>query len=476
MRTAGALTALACTLLMHTATVEAENTAPAIAAPHAAYLQQLDEAFTAVVARVQPAVVAIFAERTVASDENPYEGTPFERFFGPRRGPNVPRDGQGSGVIVTLEDDYYIITNNHVIRGSDQIRVQTSDDRHFEAEIVGADSLSDLAVLKVEADSLPSVRLGDSSDLQVGQWVLALGNPFGFEHTVTSGIVSALGRGRFTADEYGSFIQTDAAINPGNSGGPLVNLEGEVVGINTAIVAGRTMGGTPGNIGLGFAIPANLARNVLGQLVAHGEVRRGLLGIGIENIGPTMADALGLDSTQGVMVERVYRGRAAEKAGVEKGDVIVALDGEPVRDVTDLKSRIGATPPGTEVELEILREDETERIPVVLDELNKEAMLRGNQPVTTEKLGMQVQELTPELAKRLRYEGESGVLIGGVRRGSDAARQGLRPGDLIQEVERRAVDSVDDFIEAVDKAEAGDAILLLVRSGKETNFVALRVR
>ena len=440
-----------------------------------AHLRQLSDGFTAVVARVKPAVVAIFTERELGESANPYQGTPFERFFGRPLPDN--RVGQGSGVIVRLEDDYYILTNNHVIKNADQIRVQTHDDRHFEAEIVGADSLSDLAVLKVDADDLPSVKLGNSDELQVGEWVLAVGNPFGFEHTVTSGIVSALGRGRFGRDEYGSFIQTDAAINPGNSGGPLVNLDGEVVGINTAIVANNRASRGAGSVGLGFSIPANLTKNVLGQLVEFGEVRRGLLGIEIRAIDPTMADALGMDSTHGVMVRKVRRESAADKAGVESGDVIIALDGRPVRGVTDLRSRIGASMPGTRVELEVLRDENKKQITVVLDQLTEESLAIGeSKSIANKKLGLSVQDMTPDLTRRLGYKGEQGVLVRDVRRGSDAARQGIRPGDLIQEVERTVVESVDDFIEAVDGIEEGDAILLLIRRGKETYFAALRVR
>ena len=477
MRKIGALLVIACTLT----TVGSAEAYDAVTPTNddVAGLRQLSDAFTTVVARVKPSVVAIFTEREIETSENPYRGTPFERFFGP--GPygnpeDGPREGQGSGVIVTLEGRNYILTNNHVIRQADQIRIQTNDNRHFAAEVVGADSLSDLAVLKIEAEDLPSVRLGDSDELKVGEWVLAIGNPFGFEHTVTAGIVSALGRGRFVRNEYGSFIQTDADINPGNSGGPLVNLDGEVVGINTAIVANRGSRGRTGSIGLGFAIPANLTKNVLGQLVEFGEVRRGLLGVEISDIDPTMADALGLTSTHGVIVQRVKKKFAADKAGVEKGDVIIALDDVPVRDVTDLKSRIGASAPGTRVELEVLREDESRRIPVILDQLTEESLARAPQSAVTRKLGLSVQDLTPELARRLGYEGESGVLITAVGRGSDAARQGLGRGDLIQEVERKPIESVEDFTEAVDRAEEGDAILMLVRSGKQTNFVALRVR
>ena len=331
-------------------------------------LQQLSDAFASVAARVEPGVVAIVAEKTMGvASRDPFQGTPFERFFGNPRGfrpreESRPQGGQGSGVIVRHEDDYYILTNNHVVKGADEIWVELTDERHFEAEVVGADSLSDLAVLKVDAEDLPVVPLGDSDELKVGQWVLAVGNPFGYEHTVTSGIVSALGRRRF-GDEYGSFVQTDAAINPGNSGGPLVNLRGEVVGINTAIAGAgsRFRGGIVDNAGIGFAIPVNLVRDVLQQLVEHGEVRRGLLGVFIKDISPVMAEALGMENTQGVLIDKVIADGAAEKAGVEQGDVVLALDGKSVRSTTELKSRIGQTSPGTRVELLVLRDEKEAR-------------------------------------------------------------------------------------------------------------------
>ena len=441
-------------------------------------LRALSDAFTSVVAEVKPSVVAIVTEREIVQSEDPYRGTPFEHFFSPFRGERQPRQGQGSGVVVSYGSDYYILTNNHVIAEAKEIQVQLAEDRHFDAEVVGADSLSDLAVLKVEEDDLPAVPLGNSDKLRVGEWVLALGNPFGLEHTVTSGIISALGRDRI-GSEYGSFIQTDASINPGNSGGPLVNLSGEIVGINTAIIgAGSRYGGNVGSAGVGFAIPANLARNVLRQLVEYGEVRRGLLGIGIGDVDPVMAEALGMENTQGVLVRRVAQESAAYKAGVKVGDVILAVDGESMRNSTDLRSRIGATEPGTRVELEVLRDDKSRHIEVVLDQLTEETRSAAGPATHTEKrLGFHVQDLTLEIAQRLGYEEGSGVLVVGVESGSEAQKQGLRRGDLIAEVERKPVSSVEEYAEAIDQIGEDDkAILMLVRRGKRTVFVAMRVR
>lgn len=436
---------------------------------------QFSEAFSAVAAKVKPAVVAIITERTVdLAFDHPFRGTPFrDYYFRVPRGPRSRQyqEGLSSGVIVRYLSENYILTNNHAIRGAEKIQVGMADERYFEAEIVGTDSLSDLAVLKIDSKNLPHLTLGDSDSLKVGEWVLALGTPFGLEHTITSGIVSALGRDRSSAREYGSFIQTDAAINPGNSGGALVNLHGELVGINTAIVSR-----SGGYQGIGFAIPVNLAKNVMEQLVEHGEVKRGLLGVTIDDIDPVTAEALGLENAKGVQITGVTPGRAADKAGVERGDVVVELDGESVRNTTDLKSRIGATPPGTQVKLGVLRDGEERTITVVLEQLTEEVLAaHSSRPQGTEKLGMKVQTLTPELSRQLGYEEMSGVVITELLRGGEAARRGLRPMDLVQEVNRRPVKTESDFYEAIGKLEGEEAVLLLVRRGNMTRFIGLKL-
>ena len=436
---------------------------------------QFSEAFAAVAAKVKPAVVAIITERTVdLAFDNPFRGTPFgDYYFRVPRGPRSRQyqEGLSSGVIVRYQSENYILTNNHAIRGAEKIQVGMADERYFEAEIVGTDSLSDLAVLKIDSKNLPHLTLGNSDSLKVGEWVLALGTPFGLEHTITSGIVSALGRDRSSAREYGSFIQTDAAINPGNSGGALVNLHGELVGINTAIVSR-----SGGYQGIGFAIPVNLAKNVMEQLVEHGEVKRGLLGVTIDDIDPVTAEALGLENAKGVQITGVTPGRAAGKAGVKRGDVVVELDGESIRNTTDLRSRIGATPPGTQVELGVLRDGEEKTIIVVLEQLTEEVLAaHSSKPHGTEELGMRVQNLTPELSRQLGYEEMSGVVITDVLRGSEAARRGLRPRDLVQEVNRRPVKTVSDFEEAIGKLEGEEAVLLLVRRGNMTRFIGLKL-
>ena len=443
-------------------------------------LRQMSDGFAELAAQVKPGVVKITTEGTVNVERrSPWSGTPWEDL------PDQLRDGQGSGVIINFSGNQYIITNNHVIRHADNIRVEMTDSRFFEAEVIGRDSLSDIAVLKVADEDLPTVAMGDSDQLREGEWVMAIGSPLTFSHSVSTGIISALGRERFL-DEYGSFIQTDAAINPGNSGGALVNLGGELVGINTAIVSRSRSGG---NIGLGFAIPINLVKDVVAQLVEHGEVRRGLLGVHIANLDPLAAETMGLDRNYGVVINEVTSGGAADKAGVKVGDVVLAIDGQPMRNLTELRDRIGRTAPGTEVELLVLRDGKEKRIKVELELRTEEAVAAGRSRDDTdaeqEALGLKVQELTDELAQRLGYEDEDGVLIARVKRGSEAARRGLRRGMLIQEVNRKQVETqevnrkqvetVEDLEDALAEIEPGDAFMMQVLGQRGTRLVGMRM-
>ena len=437
-------------------------------------LQMLSDGFAEIAAEVKPGVVAIATEGTVTTSgsNNPFRGTPWENFM-PDQPRERPRDGQGSGVIIRFRGEQYVLTNNHVVRDADDIRVQLSDSRFFEAEVVGRDSLSDIAVLKIDAEDLPSVQMGDSDELREGEWVLAIGNPMGLAHSVTTGIISAVGRGRF-GGEYGSFIQTDAAINPGNSGGALVNLRGELIGINTAIVSR-----SGGSVGIGFAIPVNLVQHVVGQLVEHGEVRRGLLGVFIGDLDPLVAEAMGLDNTQGAVIERVMKGKAADKGGVKADDIVVEIDGYPIRNSTELRSRIGRTAPGVKVELVVLREGKKKKLNVVLEALTEEALAantRQDQEGEAQgPLGVNVQELTDELAQRLGYEDDSGVLVAQVQAGSEAARRGLKRGMLIQAVNQRRVESVDDFTDVVGEIEPGTAFMMRIKAQGGTRLVGMRM-
>ena len=433
-----------------------------------ALLRSLNEAYTAVAAQVKPGVVSVATEKILpAQGRNPFRGTPWEPFFG-RSTPSrrEPQYGLGSGVIVEHGGDYYILTNNHVIEGADQVNVELTDERTFEVEVLGTDPNTDLAVLSIDVGDLSALPLGDSAGLQVGELVFAVGNPLGLEHSITRGIISALGRDRIGNDEYGSFIQTDASINPGNSGGALVNIEGELVGINTAIA---TRSG--GSDGIGFAIPVNLARNIMEQLIEYGEVRRGWLGVGIGDIDDDAAEYFKLGGRKGVLINRVMEGTPAEEAGLQSGDVILQVDDVEVRDATALRNRIAQTRPGSRVELLVWRDGREKIIKAKLDQKQEPKLSLQR----LEKLGIAVQPLTDELAQQLDFGEESGILITEVIRGSIAYRKGLRRGDLIIEVNRRPVPDKEKFDAVLEEGLARDKILLVVLRGDSTFFVVLPV-
>ncbi len=431
------------------------------------FLRQMSDGFAELAAQVKPGVVKITTEGTE-------EGRVFDLPWGrPFRVPEQERRGQGSGVIAEFDGQQYIITNNHVISRAEDIRVEGTDSRFFAAEVVGRDSLSDVAVLKIDADDLPTLTMGDSDQLREGEWVMAIGNPLGFSHSVTMGTVSALGRDRF-GPEYGSFIQTDAALNKGNSGGALVNLRGELVGINTAITSNDG-----GNIGIGFAIPINLVKHVAEQLIEHGEVRRGLLGVHIRDLKPLLAEAMGLDNTQGVLIDRVRAGQAADKAGIKRDDIVLEVDGQPVHNAVDLRSQIGRTAPGVEVELLVLRGGERKRIKVELESLTEEALATSAGARDSNEargpLGIRVENLKDEWAERLGYEEESGVVIVRVARGSEAAKRGLRRGMLIQEINDEQVETVEDYEDALGEIEPGSAFMMRVLGQRGTRLIGMRM-
>ena len=434
-------------------------------------LQKFSDAFAAVAAEARPGVVTLFSERVVQT-RDPFAGTPFRdpflrRFFQiPEHRGEQRQQGLGSGVIIS--EDGYILTNNHVIQGADKIRIELGDRRSFDAEIVGTDKPTDLAVLKVDGKNLPTVPMGNSDDLKVGQWVLAIGNPFGLQHTVTYGIVSAVGRGGIGLAYYEDFIQTDAAINPGNSGGAMVNLKGELVGINTAIV---TRSG--GYQGIGFAIPVNMARNIMEQLVETGEVKRGFLGVSIQDVTREMAEAMDLQANKGVLVAGVEEDSPADEAGLERGDLILAVNGRAVNSVYELRNRISQTTPGSNVALKILREGKEKKVSVALGELEAETTAGVSRQ--EEALGWEVQALDGELARRLGYPQGSGVVVTNVRPGSAASNRGIRRGDLILEINRRPVEDLEAYTRMMSQLNAGDNALLLVRRGRRTFFVPIRI-
>ncbi|MDT8419329.1 MAG: DegQ family serine endoprotease [Desulfuromonadales bacterium] len=448
-------------------------------------MKQTGLAFRSVAKKVSPAVVFIKVEKEVAAQGAPENFSPFgspfsddffRRFFGvppqyqqPHRAPQKRQEvGQGSGFLMT--PDGYILTNNHVVGDADRVQVQMLDGREYEAEIVGTDPGSDLAVIKVDESDLPFLTLGDSETLEVGDWVLAIGNPFGLSHTLTAGVVSAKGRSGIGLNDYEDFIQTDAAINPGNSGGPLVNLDGEVVGINTAIFSR-----SGGYMGIGFAIPVNMAKGIRNQLIEYGEVRRGRLGVYIQDMTRDLADSFGLKKASGILVTQVVEGSPAEEAGLEQGDVILKIEDDDVDDVASFRNRVALTAPGTTVNLVILRDGDRKNVKVQIGTLDHEdSSLSGGQTDLHES-GMSLQQLTPELAERFGYEGERGVLVAGVESGSPADRAGIKPGSLILEINRQEVPGVAEARKLLGAAK-GKTLLLLVRQGQGTRYVALKVK
>jgi serine protease Do len=354
------------------------------------------------------------------------------------------------------------------VENADEITARLGSGKEFKATVVGKDAKTDIALLRIEnAADLTAVTLGDSDGLKVGEWVMAIGNPFGLDHTVTAGIVSA--KGRFIgAGNYDDYIQTDAAINPGNSGGPLINLRGEVVGINSAIFSR-----TGGNIGIGFAVPINLAKELLPQLKEKGKVTRGWLGVLIQKVTPEIAESLSLPESRGALVADVVKDGPAAGAGLKVGDVIVEFDGRPVRESNELPLMVAREPIGKEVTVKVLRDKETKEFKVTIAELKDEEVAAAGKN-DGEKLGLTVQTLTPEIAQNLGVPELKGVVVTAVESGSSAEDAGLRRGDIILEVNRQAIEDVDDYRKALRASEKGKNVLLLVRRGDNTIFLALK--
>jgi len=442
-------------------------------------LQNTSKAFVAIAKKVIPTVVAIQTKTKVEYRKVPErQHTPFDDFFGDdfwRRFfpyPDGPRKGLGSGVIVSKEG--YILTNNHVIQGADKIRVSLSDGRKFDAEVIGKDKLTDLAVIKIDGKDLSAIRFGDSNALEVGEWVLAFGNPFEQYNTMTQGIVSAKGRehlnfGRATPT-YQNFIQTTAAINPGNSGGALVNLNGELVGINAAI---QTTSG--GFLGIGFAIPINMARDVMEELIGKGRVVRGYLGVQISDVDGDMADALKLDEPYGAMVQQVMKDESAEKAGVKAGDVIIEVNGARIENAGHLQRMIARLDPGKRVELTVWRDGAKKKLRVKLGERPDAEQVAEKEEGEENKLGIQVQALTEDIARQLGYEDEEGVLVSWVDPNGPAAEKGIRRGDLIQRIGRLEITSIKEYNKAIKKLKPGGAVMILLKQRDRAFFVAIKI-
>lgn len=430
--------------------------------------------FAPVVKRALPAVVNVSSSKVVKSSEElaPFFSDPFfRRFFGDEFGNRTPREQRehslGSGVIIS--QDGYILTNNHVIEGATDVKVTLSDKREFSAKVVGKDAKTDIAVLKVNATNLPTLPFGDSSRTQPGDVVLAIGNPFGLSQTVTMGIVSATGRGGLGIEDYEDFIQTDAAINPGNSGGALIDTQGNLIGINTAILSRAG-----GNQGIGFAIPINMAREVTDQILKHGRVIRGYLGVVIQPVTPAIQQAMGLKDINGALVGDVSPNSPASRAGIARGDVIVSLNGQPVASSQELRLKIAMTKPGSVVKLGVIRDGRPMDVSVTLGELPSKGESEAGPGSSENALqGVSVEELTPSILRDLGLPpGTKGVVVSDVNPSSPAADAGLRRGDVIQQVNRKPVTSVAEFRRLVELA-GKQTVLLLVNRGGQTMFVAV---
>ena len=433
--------------------------------------------FSSVLKPALPAVVNIHTSKVVKQKQgqNPFGNDPFFRqFFGDQFGPQgkpQPEREQSLGSGVILTPDGTIVTNNHVIDGASDIKVQLADKREFQAKLVGTDPKTDVAVLKINATGLPTLPLGDSTALHVGDLVFAIGDPFGIGETATMGIVSATGRGGLGIENYEDFIQTDASINPGNSGGAMIDLHGNLVGINTAILTG----GSGGNQGVGFAIPISLAKNVMDQILTHGKVVRGYLGVYIQDVTPEMARAFGLEQAGGALVGDVSPDTPAARAGLKKGDVILKLNGEPVDSRNQLTLHVSQTPPGTTVKLGIWRDGKSQDVNITLGELpEKAAKAEGEEASSNNALeGVDVENITSEIAQQLNLPaGTHGVVVNDVDPASPAATTGLSRGDVIQEVNHKPVHNVDEYNQAITST-GKKPVLLLVNHGGRTSYIVI---
>lgn len=396
----------------------------------------------------------------------------YDRFFGERE--PRPKQGMGSGFVI--DNEGHILTNYHVVDGADEITVNIQNgDKELEmsATLVGKDSKTDIALIKLvpepgQSNTFPHLKFGNSDNLEVGEWVMAIGNPFGLSHTVTVGVVSAKDRS-IGAGPYDEYIQTDASINPGNSGGPLINIKGEVIGINTAIISGNT----GGNVGIGFAIPINVAKGILKDLREKGTVTRGWLGVMIQKITPDLAQSFNLKETDGALVGDVIPNGPADQAGIERGDVIVRFNNEAVVEMEELPKIVAATSPGKEVDVVVIRDGQKKTIKVKLEVLKDEPVKVAS---TQDTMGLQVQDITPEIAQSLKLDLKEGVLVSDVTAGKSAAEAGMRRGDVITEVNRKAIRNTGDYRRETSGLKSGDTALMLVRRGGSTIYVAVKLQ
>ena len=432
------------------------------------------QSFADLAEKVRPAVVNISTTSTVTIPGSPFhqffgqdQGGPlddfFKNFFGQMPDRQMKQQSLGSGIIINK--DGYILTNNHVVDNADEIKVKLSDGRELKAKVVGRDTKTDLALIKISSlfENLPVLALGDSEKMRVGDWVLAVGNPFGLEHTVTQGIISATGR-VIGSGPYDDFLQTDAPINPGNSGGPLVNLKGEVIGINTAIA--------PQGQGIGFAIPSALAKSIMTQLKEKGKVVRGWIGVSIQTVTPELAQSFGLKEAGGALVSEVFKDGPADKAGMKIGDVIVSFDGKNVKNSSDLPRLVAETLVGKTVDVVIIREKKEVHLSIKVEELTEEK-IAAQSGVPVQSFGMKLDNITPQLRRQFGIKDKSGVVVVSVDQGSLADEGGIQKGDIIKEANRKTVKTLVDFREAMSRSETGQPLLLFLKRGKLTFFVSL---
>lgn len=425
------------------------------------FLSKLSRSLSEVSRAVTPSVVNISTTMTITAEETPFgdlfNDPFFRRFFGTPFGPErkYRTTALGSGVIVSK--DGYILTNNHVVKNAEKIKVILYDKRQYDAKVIGTDPKTDLAVIKIDEKNLPAIKIGDSDKLKVGDVVLAIGNPFGLSHTVTMGIVSAVGRSNIGLADYEDFIQTDAAINPGNSGGALVNVKGELVGINTAIFSK-----SGGYMGIGFAIPSNMARAVMESIIKYGKVIRGWLGVTIQNLTPEIAKHLGIKVTRGALVTNVVKGSPADRAGLKRGDLIVEYNGKPVNNTIELRNMVARTRPDKIVELKIIRNGKKKTLTVTIGELPEKLAKAGSGIQGNILKGVYVQNLTPQIRESLNIPPDvKGVVVTNVE--ADSPAYGiLKRGDIITEVNRKEIKNRDDFDNALSRTKAGESVLLLV--------------
>ncbi len=453
--------------------------------PELQKLIQESKARADIVEATQKAVVHIHVEKIIHSRTGgEYYNNPFDLFnqqffdqFFPglknqRQYPGQPREfkqkGAGSGSIV--DNDGHILTNNHVVGEADRILVRLFDGREFKAKIVGTDPLTDLAVIKIDADNLTPLRMGDSDEIRTGETVIAIGNPFGLSHTVTMGIVSAKGRSNMDIADYEDFIQTDAAINPGNSGGPLVNLEGKIIGVNTAIF---TRSG--GYQGIGFSVLINMAKKVMDQLIEKGEVSRGWLGVLLQDMSKDLAEALDVGNNKGILVAEITKDSPADRGGLKRGDVILKMDEKLIKNADQLKNEVGLTSPDTKIKLEVIRKGKKKILTVKLGTRPAQGYAAAGHSDPGNALGLAVKNFTPELAKQYGYSRSvAGVLITNVFPNTAAARAGLRPGLLVLEINQQVIGNVDGFKSAISRADARKGILMLIGSQNGTQYIIIK--